>query len=110
MRRFELEQFLANVEKYEIRELALVPPMFVGIIMSGLAKNYSMKSVKHVTCGAAPLGREEQVRFRKFLEPGVAVVQVWGMTEASCVASQFYHPEDDETGSVGRILPGLDAK
>lgn len=32
------------------------------------------------------------------------------MTETTCVATQFPYPEADETGSVGRPLPGLDVK
>lgn len=32
------------------------------------------------------------------------------MTETSCIASMFYHPEDDVTGSVGRIVANCDVK
>lgn len=110
MRRFELESFLANIEKFEITDLGVVPPIAIAIIMSGLGKKYSMKSVRSVSCGAAPLGKESQDRLRQLLPEGTTVMQVWGMTETSCVGSMFYYPEDDETGSVGRMLPGLDVK
>lgn len=110
MRRFELEPLLANIEKYEINELGLVPPVIIAIIMSGLAPKYNLTSVRTLTSGAAPLGKESQDRIRALLAPGTFVVQVWGMTELSCIASMFHYPEDDTTGSVGRMLPGLDAK
>lgn len=110
MRRFELEPLLANIEKFQINEIGLVPPIIIAIIMSGLASKYSLKGIKSLTCGAAPLGRESQDRMRDLLAPGTFVNQVWGMTETSCIASIFYCPEDDVTGSVGRMLPGLDAK
>jgi long-subunit acyl-CoA synthetase (AMP-forming) len=110
MRRFELEPFLANVEKFEINEIGVVPPIAIAIIMSGLGKKYCLKSVKSVQCGAAPLSKESQSRLRLLLPEDATVLQVWGMTETSCVASMFYYPEDDETGSVGRILPNLDVK
>jgi acyl-CoA synthetase (AMP-forming)/AMP-acid ligase II len=32
------------------------------------------------------------------------------MTETSCIATVFYHPEGDDTGSVGRPIPNLDMK
>ena len=32
------------------------------------------------------------------------------MSETSCVATYFYPPEHDTTGSVGRFIPSLDAK
>jgi long-subunit acyl-CoA synthetase (AMP-forming) len=110
MRRFELEPFLANVEKFEITDMLVVPPIAIGIIMSGLGKKYSLKSVKAILCGAAPLGKESQEKLRQLLAPGATVLQVWGMTETSCIASMFHYPEDDDTGSVGRMLPNIDAK
>ncbi|KAK0118804.1 hypothetical protein ONS95_007684 [Cadophora gregata] len=110
MRRFELEPLLSNIEKFEINEIGLVPPIIIAIIMSGLASKYSLKGIKSLTSGAAPLGKDSQDRMRDLLAPGALVNQVWGMTETSCIASMFYYPEDDVTGSVGRMLPGLDAK
>ena len=110
MRRFELEPFLANIEKFKITEFGVVPPIVIAIIMSGLGKKYSLKSVKAVQCGAAPLGKESQEKLRQLLAPGATVLQVWGMTETSCIGSMFHYPEEDDTGSVGRMLPNLDAK
>lgn len=110
MRRFELEPFLANVAKYEITEMVVVPPIAVAIIMSGLGKKYSLKSLKRVSCGAAPMGRETQDTFRQLFGKGTCMTQAWGMTEMSCVGMMFNHPEDDDTSSVGRLLPNLDAK
>lgn len=110
MQRFELKPFLANIPKFEINEAVLVPPMVIAIIMSGLGKKYSLKSVRNVQIGAAPLGKEEQDKLRGLLQPGTPVSQVWGMTEAPYIATQFYHPEDDSSGSVGRVIPNIDAK
>jgi 4-coumarate--CoA ligase len=110
MRRFDLESFLSNVGKYSITEFGIVPPIVIAIIMSGLTSKYPLTGVKDVSIGAAPLGLASQDRFKQLLDPGVTVNQVWGMTETSCVASKFWHPEDDRTGSVGRMIPNLDAK
>ena len=82
MRRFDLEHFLEHVDSFEINELGLVPPIFIAIIMSPLTKKYSLKSVRAVTAGAAPLGKETQERFRELVPPGTSVNQVWGMTES----------------------------
>lgn len=110
MRRFELEPFLAAVENFQINDIGLVPPIVILIIMSDLSRKYSLKSIKACTIGAAPLGRESQDRLRALLAPEARCNQVWGMTETSCVASMFQYPEDDRTGSVGRILPNMEAK
>ena len=110
MRRFELEPFLATFEKFRINEIGIVPPIVIAIIMSGLASKYSLESIHHVSCGAAPLGKASQDRLRELLPKGAMVNQVWGMTETSCICTMFPYPEDDSTGSVGRMLPNIESK
>ncbi|KAH6671219.1 4-coumarate-CoA ligase-like protein [Halenospora varia] len=109
-RRFELEPFLSYLTAYDINELVIVPPIAIAIIMTPLTKKYPLTSLKAVLIGAAPLGRESQARFKKLMAKNGSITQAWGMTEMSCIGSMFYYPEDDETGSVGRMLPGCDAK
>lgn len=110
MRRFDLEPFLAAIQNFQITEMLLVPPIVIAIIMSGLGEKYSLKSVRSVAIGAAPLGKDSQDKLKTLLDPRTTVTQVWGMTEASCVVTMFYYPEDDDTGSVGRLMPNLEAK
>ncbi|KAL3417885.1 4-coumarate-CoA ligase 2 [Phlyctema vagabunda] len=110
MRRFELESFLGNIEKYSISELTIVPPIAVAIIMSPLTPKYSLRSVRYANCGAAPLSKETQARFQSLLSKGAPFTQVWGMTETCCIGFMFHFNEHDDTGSVGRMLPNLDAK
>ena len=110
LRRFELEAFLKYIEKYQVTELAMVPPVCIGIIISPLSKKYSLKSIRSAACGAAPLDKGPQARLKALLSPDAPFTQVWGMTETSCVATMFYYPEHDVTGSVGRMMPNLDCK
>ncbi len=62
MRRFELEPFLANVERYKVTELYIVSAMAVAICMSPLIKKYSLLSVRQALAGAAPLSKETHDR------------------------------------------------
>lgn len=110
MRRFELESYLQAIEKYQITDCATVPPMVLSIIQSALTKKYSLKSIKFATCGAAPLEKTQQEKFQKLLAPGAPFTQVFGMTETSCICSNFPYPEDDDTGSCGRPVPGIEFK
>jgi 4-coumarate--CoA ligase len=111
MRRFELEPFLAAIEKLQITDLGMVPPLVIAIIMSPLGKKYSLKSVRRVAAGAAPLDAMSQRRFQALCAPGTTFTQVWGMTETTSAITLFYYPEGDETGSVGsRFLPNTDVK
>lgn len=111
MRRFDLELFLTVVEKYNITDLAMVPPIVIAILMSPLSQQKPfLKKVRAAACGAAPLDKDVQGRFRAMMAENSPFTQVWGMTETSCVATQFNYPEHDDTGSVGRLLPNVEAK
>lgn len=110
MRRFELESFLKAIEKFQVTDCIVVPPMVVAIVMSPLVHKYSLKSIKLAICGAAPLDKGTQARLTAVLNEGVPFTQVWGMTELSCVATMYIYPENDTTGGVGRLIPGLEAK
>lgn len=111
MRRFDLKNYLDFSQKYKVTDAAFVPPMVVAIVMSPYSHSKPfLKSVKHGSCGAAPLDKDLQVRVGKMLGPGASVTQVWGMTEASCIATNFRGGEEDDTGSIGRPLPNIDIK
>lgn len=110
MKRFDLEGFLKAIEQFQITDCILVPPMVVGLVMSPVTRKYSLKSVKQALSGAAPLDKGTQARLAALLEKNVPFTQVWGMTELSCIATMTVYPEEDTTGGVGRLLPGLELK
>lgn len=110
MRRFELDTYLQNLEKWEIPEISLVPPLVTATIMSPLSKRYSLKKAIYATCGAAPLDKVLQQRFLSLMHPEARFTQVWGMTETTCVATSFPWDEQDFTGSVGRLVANMEAK
>ena len=110
MRQFELEKFLANIEKFSITDMALAPPIVISAIMSPLSKKYNLKSVRSAICGAAPLGKDPQERFQQLMSDGAPFTQAYGMTETTCLVTRLRWPENDDTGSIGRLLPNLDVK
>ncbi|KAK0973524.1 hypothetical protein LTR54_017331 [Friedmanniomyces endolithicus] len=78
--------------------------------MSPLSRTQSLKSIRQATCGAAPLDKEQQARFKDLLAEDAQVTQVWGMTETTCITTMFRWPEDDVSGSVGMLVPHMEAK
>jgi 4-coumarate--CoA ligase len=111
MRRFELEAFLAAIERHQITYLGMVPPLVISIIMSPLARKYSLKSIKRAACGAAPLDKDSGERFKALCAPECTFTQVFGMTETTGLISLFYYPDEDDTGSVGNtFMPNTDIK
>lgn len=110
MRRFELEPFLAGIEKHQVTNLGVVPPLVIAIINSPLSKKYSLKSIRTAQVGAAPLDAGSQRRMRQLMAPDATFTQVWGMTETTSAITLFYYPEADDTGSVGKIMANTDVK
>ncbi len=104
MRRFEIEPFLSSIQKYRITELMIVPPVALATIKHPLVRNYSFESVKMAVSGAGPLHTDHRNTLQEIMGAQTAVNQGWGMTETSCIASRFYLPELDDTGSIGRMF------
>lgn len=127
MRRFELKPFLSYHTKYGLTETFMVPPMVVAIVMSGLADEkseshdaqYSLRSVRNGTVGAAPCSGDMQQRFHALLADDATFSQVYGMTETTTMT--FIVPWgvaraagagklDSSWGTVGVPLPNWSAK
>ena len=87
MRRFELEKFLANVEKYQITDLLMVPPLVIATIMSDLTRKYSLKSVRAAYCGAAALGKGPQKKFQELMGDNAPFTQVWGASSVGDIGN-----------------------
>ena len=65
-----------------------------------------LDQVEWSVCGAAPIP-EEVLRF--YLDLGVPICEVWGMSEGSAV-STCTPPDDIRIGSVGKALPGVEIR
>lgn len=111
MRRFELQKYLEYNLKYQVTECIIVPPIVVALINSPLLDDPKyLSNVKFGFCGAAPLEKSTQARLRSKLPAGVPLTQAFGMTEISSIGFMTQYPEDDDTGSIGKLIPGLEAK
>lgn len=69
-----------------------------------------LRHVKSILAGAAPMDAKTQAKLQALLPESSVFTQAWAMTETSCIACYFYYPQNDDTGSVGRFMPNLDAK
>lgn len=126
--RFELASFLAAVQRFRIQHLSVVPPILIQMLShQETCKNYDLKSIRAVTCGAAPLGVETMEDVKKIYPQWVlaqaygkstlpvcaytrtALTMMIGLTEASpLVTSTSEH--DVYPGTSGSLLPGALAK
>lgn len=108
----QFEGSLVNkIYKYNITEIVLVPHVVCSILdqCSKDPKPIEIQSLQMVSSAGAPLAPALRERFlERFVVPP-RIVQVWGLTECGWL-STFKYPESDDTGSVGRMLPGCEIR
>lgn len=108
MNKFVFEDYLKHIERYKITTLQTVPPIIVMLSKRPETKKYNLSSLKHITCGAAPLKPEMQNDVSKRL--GCVIGQGWGMTETTCMGIVMPGFVNDITGSIGWLIPNTEAK
>ncbi|KAJ7976916.1 4-coumarate-CoA ligase [Quillaja saponaria] len=111
MRKFELVKALEAVEKFRVTHLYVVPPVMIAIAkQSEVLKNYDLSSLKQLTSGAAPLGRDVMEDCAKIL-PQVKILQGYGMTE-TCGIVALENPREESclSGSTGTLVSGVEAQ
>ena len=87
----------------------MVPQILRTIVEQSSVARRMLKSLQLVWSAGAPLTESLLGQFYRLLNPAARVIQVWGMTEAGWI-STFLWPEKDHSGSVGRLLPSMEAK
>jgi acyl-CoA synthetase (AMP-forming)/AMP-acid ligase II len=109
MPRFEMQEFLTNVQRYRATVLPLVPPIVLGLAKHPAVAQFDLSSVRLVFSGAAPLGEDLAREVSKKL--GCPVVQGYGMTEASPVTHLSpTHGGPMKPGSAGKVVPNTEVK
>ena len=111
MRRFSEAEFLKTIEDHNITETAVVPPMLSKFLSGAVeAKRSQLRSLRLMLCAGAHLeGNLEKEAHARLLQPQARIAQVWGLTECGWI-STFFYPEKDQSGAVGRALPGYRLK
>ncbi|PIM74379.1 4-coumarate--CoA ligase family protein [Streptomyces sp. JV178] len=109
--RFDLETYLAAIEKHRITHLYVAPPIVLALAKHPAAERYDLSSVRHVLSAAAPLDARlaAACSARLGLPP---VVQGYGMTELSPCSHLV--PLDQAAaappGTVGKLIAGTEMR
>jgi acyl-CoA synthetase (AMP-forming)/AMP-acid ligase II len=107
--RFELEPFLAAIEKYRVAWLYVAPPIVVALAKHPSIANYDLSSVRVVFSGAAPLDAKTAGECAQRI--GCRVIQGYGLTETSPVTHAVPNTvEDMPPGTVGYALPNTECR
>lgn len=108
IKKFNLRQFLQVIQDYKVSLVNVPPPIVVLLCQSPLVNEFDLSSVKEIKCGAAPLANEFEKRImQKFKLKQVG--QAYGMTETT-LGVCFIPPNNYKEGSVGRLVPAMQAK
>lgn len=107
--KFDINQYLASIQKYKITTLFIVPPIIINMVkQKELCAKYDLSSVRAIFTGAAPLSAETAEDLSKQY-PSWKIRQGYGLTE-TCTVVTASTPEDIWFGSSGSLLPGYTAR
>lgn len=133
LKKFNQEQFLTAIEKYQVyfdfisffvflqmkfiaicissqvTDLALVPALMIFLSKHPLVNNYDLSSVRNISCGSAPLSLEIENEMKAKLKLD-KIIKGYGMTETTILCTYAPPGIEMKPGSVGKLLPGLLAK
>lgn len=108
---FDAGAVLGAIQDHRIDTLSLTPPRLAAVLDHPKRPATDLSSVRSLSLGAAPLPPHRLAQALDVFGPVVG--QGYGLTEAPMIASiaaaeLVGHPE--RLGSVGRIVPGMEAR
>lgn len=109
MPRFDLPAFLRAIDEHQIDHAFIAPPIALALATSPIVDEYDLGSLEVVISGAAPLDAGLANRLSRRLKTTVA--QGYGLTEsAPCTHGIPVDRPDIDRGSIGVLMPGVDAR
>ena len=102
--RFELDAVLQDIHKKKPTVFDGVPTMFGAINAHPKLKDFDLKSIKACISGGAPLPVEVKQKFEEL--SGCTLVEGYGLTETSPVATCNPFSGRNKPGSIGLPMPG----
>lgn len=107
--RFELEQFLETMQRYNVTRAHLVPPIILALAKHPIVERYDISKLKLIMSGAAPLGADLTAACRARLN--CVIKQGYGLTETSPVTHICSeNPEEIKHGSVGPCVSNTECR
>ncbi len=118
MRRWDPEEACALIERERVTRTLVVPTMLVSLIHHQEVRRRDVRSLRQIIYGAAPC-TPASIRLTMDVFPGVELLQMYGATEATGMATMLF-PEDhrealrtgehDILASAGKPLPYMDVE
>jgi long-chain acyl-CoA synthetase len=106
--RFELEATLKSVQRERPTMFPGVPRLYIAINEAKETPNYDLSSIKACFSGAAPLPTAVQEKFENLT--GGRIVEGYGLTETSPIATAQPMTGARKVGSIGMPVPDTDVR
>jgi len=106
--RITMDAIFSAIQKEKVTYVAAVPRLFLGMIFHGEAEKYDVSSLDFCITGGSAMPPEFipvfEEKFNVILREG------YGLTEASPVCSVGRRELVHKPGSIGTLIPGVEAK
>ncbi|PWA60667.1 4-coumarate--CoA ligase-like 3 [Artemisia annua] len=111
VRKFSSEEMVRCIDRYGVTHFPGVPPLVTALIRAGKSGfGERLKSLKQVSCGAAPLSTRTIDEFMHYF-PKVDFIQGYGMSESTAVGTRGFNTRDVHNyASAGLLAPNMEAK
>jgi len=106
--RFEPESAMEAIQRDKVVAIALVPSMYFYLLNHEGWDSYDLSSIRVAVSGGAALPGDIHRRFEE--RYGIAILEGYGLSETSPVASFTLPGEDVRVGSIGRPIWGVDMR
>ena len=109
MPRFDLDQFLALIERHRVTIANVVPPIALALAKHPAVAGTDLSSLRLLMSGAAPLGAELSVAVADRID--TPTVQGYGLTETSPVTHVSpSEPDRIKPGTIGLPVAGTECR
>ncbi len=106
--RFTMDAIFSTIEKEKVTYIAAVPRLFLGMIMHNDAEKYDVSSIDFCITGGSTMPPEFIPMFEEKFN--VILREGYGLTEASPVCSVGRRDMAHKPGSIGTVIPGVEAR
>ena len=106
--RFETEKAMQVIARDKVTLIALVPTMYFFMLDSDKWEQYDFSTVRIAVSGGAALPEEVHCRFRE--RYGITILEGYGLSETSPIASFTEEGDDVKVGSIGKPIWGVEMR
>ena len=104
--RFETQKAMEIIERDKVTLIALVPTMYFFMLNEAADAKFDLSSITHAVSGGAALPEDVHHRFQERF--GITILEGYGLSETSPIATFSKQGDQLKVGSIGKPIWGVD--